>query len=71
MTTTSGTITAIIAEKFFGFIRVVGQGKDTFSHGSELHPDLEFNESLIERRVEFESIDTSRGPKAVNIRAAA
>ncbi len=66
----TGTITKVVAVKGFGFIARPGESKDTFFHFTDLDGTLRFGEALLERRVEFDMIDTARGPKAVNVRAA-
>ncbi len=63
-----GTITKIVISKGFGFISVPGQPKDCFFHMSELNTNLLWSESLVERRVSFDVLDTARGPSAMNIR---
>lgn len=65
----TGTITKIIADKGFGFI-ALKESADVFFHRSALDPQLEFGEQLIERRVEFNLVNTERGMKAGNVRPA-
>lgn len=68
-----GTVKAIVLERGYGFIVVPGRVKDVFFHLTSLaDPDLEFNEQLRERRVEFD-IETDRRSgkeRAANVRAA-
>jgi cold shock CspA family protein len=64
-----GTVTAVRTDRFFGFISPDGGSKAVFFHGTAV-VDLDFDETLIERRVRFESIETERGPKAIRVAAA-
>jgi cold shock CspA family protein len=60
-----------ISERGFGFISELA-GPDLFFHCSSLI-DLEFDEQLIGRRVQFEvvpDVKSKKGPKAVNVKAA-
>lgn len=45
-------------------------GRDVFAHFSELSPELEFDATLAERRVEFVECAGDRGPMARSIRPA-
>ena len=65
----TGTITTVYIAKGYGFISVPGDS-DLFFHHTCLADDLEFDEQLIERRVQFEQITTSKGDRAENVRAA-
>ena len=56
----AGTIARVFIEKGFGFIRIPGED-DCFFHCKELAPELEWSETLIERRVAFDALDTHRG----------
>jgi cold shock CspA family protein len=53
----------------FGFI-ATGARSAIFFHCSDLSPELVFDLSLEQRYVEYEIVETSRGPKAVNVRPA-
>ena len=64
----TGIITAIKTEKKFGFIKCDGS-PDVFFHVSDLN-DLEFDDRLVERRVTFDVVDATKGPRARNVRAA-
>lgn len=55
--------------KKFGFIRADGAGADFFFHLSECV--LPLAEITTGRRVEFDETETSRGLRAVNVRAIA
>lgn len=65
---TAGTIKAI--RDSYGFIEPDDGGKDCFFFRTELDAELDFNPTLIMRRVIFERIETSKGPKALSIRGA-
>ena len=64
-----GCITSIKLDRGFGFISSPGQ-PDAFFHHQELRGDLEFDEQLMERRVQFDLLMTSKGPRANNVRPA-
>jgi cold shock CspA family protein len=64
-----GEIATIVADRGFGFIRSPHQ-PDVFFHASDLAADLEFDEQLLERRVEFDLRHSAKGPRANNVRAA-
>jgi cold shock CspA family protein len=63
-----GYVKSVRLDKGYGFIASPGQ-PDVFFHYTEL-VDLPFDETLQERRVRFNIIGTSKGPKAVAVRAA-
>lgn len=65
-----GTINYVNVERGFGFLRSQGASEDTFFHISGLCRELEFDESLLERRVLFDTLDTAKGPCAIDIRPA-
>lgn len=48
----SGTICKVVIDKGFAFIRLPGS-VDIFCHAGQLR-DLDFDDALMERRVEFE-----------------
>ena len=64
-----GTITAVYPDRGFGFIHLTNS-PDVFFHVQDLCEDLPFDKTLQERRVAFEIVGTSRGPRAKGIRAA-
>jgi cold shock CspA family protein len=67
----TGTITNVIPARGFGFIRERGSTahKETFFHIHDIADSLfPFDETLIERDVEFEIIETEKGPRAANVR---
>ncbi len=63
----TGTITRVILDKGFGFIEAAGQSRDVFFHRNSLVGGIEFDATLIERRVEFNLIGTEKGPAAYNV----
>lgn len=66
----TGTIVTVRDDKGYGFIRPIGQDDDVFFHASDLIDGLEFDATLQERRVEFETFDSGRGLRAKNVRSA-
>ena len=64
-----GTISAVRADRGFGFIKSPNQ-PDIFFHMSDLGEGLEFDASLQELRVRFDIAESSRGPRAANVRPA-
>ena len=67
--TKTGSIKTVLLDKGFGFIDVAGQ-KDMFFHASDLSGGLPFDEFLIQRRVRFEVVTSSKGDRASNVRPA-
>lgn len=53
-------------EKGFGFITVEGQAKDLFFHSSSL-VGVTYDELREGDSVSFETEDSDRGPRAVNV----
>ncbi len=53
-------------EKGFGFITVEGQAKDIFFHSSSL-VGVTYDELREGDSVSFETEDSDRGPRAVNV----
>ena len=66
----TGTVTTINNRRGYGFIALPDGGGDVFFHCTDLADSLEFDEQLVERRVEFEAVEGRKGPRAANIRAA-
>ena len=64
-----GTIKNIVQDRGFGFITPDAGGKSVFFHCRDLY-DMDFDETLIERRIRFEIIDSPKGPRAANVRPA-
>lgn len=54
----------------FGFIRPNGARENIFFHASYLTHALEFDERLLYQFVEFDLVDTPRGPNARLVRPA-
>lgn len=65
----TGTIKSLVSEKHFGFIGVEGQEKDTFFHESAL-VGVSFGELQVGDAVTFETEDSEKGPRAVNVQRA-
>lgn len=65
---TTGTVVSVKLDKGFGFIRISGERRDVFFHFRDLAPDLLFDETLVEQRVEFREEQTEKGPRAVAIK---
>lgn len=67
----SGTIVKLKLDRGFGFIAEDGRrtGRDLFFHCSALRGGLEFDETLLQRRVTFNVAGTEYKPSAENIRA--
>jgi cold shock CspA family protein len=62
-----GTVTNVNA-RGFGFIH--SSGSDYFFHCKQLSSDLEFDQSLLERRVRFDLRDSPKGMECVRVRAS-
>jgi cold shock CspA family protein len=65
-----GTIVAVRTDRRFGFVRPRGETYDVFFHADDLSKDLEFDDSLRERFVEFDITTTPKGYRARCIRPA-
>ena len=65
----SGTIKTLVPERFFGFIAVEGEAKDTFFHKNSL-VGVEFGELHVGDAVTFEIEQSPKGPNAVNVQRA-
>jgi cold shock protein len=63
-----GTVRSVKIDKGYGFISRPNGEKDLFFHVKSLDPSLPFDEQLRERRVQFEMINSDRGPRAENVR---
>lgn len=63
-----GTVKTIVSDKGYGFIKSPTLA-DCFFHRHDLADDLEFDSQLIERRVKFSAIETSKGPRATLVQA--
>ncbi len=63
-----GTIKRL-TDKGFGFIAPEGGDKDVFFHSSAL-VDVSFDELRVDDKVSFETEDSDKGPRAVNVQRA-
>lgn len=61
-----GTVKSVLITRGFGFIETA-DGPDVFFHCRDLPPDLPFDDTLQERRVEFVIQQTPKGTRAVGI----
>ena len=66
----TGIICRVVAARGFGFIQQDNGGDDLFFHATQLADDLAFDEQLLERRVRFDTIESDKGQRAVDVRAA-
>lgn len=65
-----GFISRVIVDKCFGFIKTPNQ-PDCFFHMSDItDEELTFDETLLERRVRYDVVNTDKGLRAKNLRAA-
>ena len=64
----TGTVCGVRLDKGFFFVSVPGRS-DVFAHCKELRGDLEFDEQLTGRRVQFDLVEGERGGRAFNIQA--
>lgn len=67
----TGTVSRVNIDRGFGFIEPRNGGVDVFFHLRALAPDLPFDEQLTGRRVEFETEESQKGPRATSVRGAA
>jgi CspA family cold shock protein len=65
----NGTIVSVITAKGYGFICERTGEPDIFFHAKDVI-GLDFDETLKERRVTFDVVDTDRGPRAYNVQPA-
>ena len=61
---TNGTVTRWLGTRGYGFIKTE-DGKEVFAHNSEIQGKSSLTEG---EKVEFEVVDTGRGPRAVKIK---
>lgn len=64
-----GVVTKVLVDKGYGFIRLP-DSPDVFLHARDLDDSLPWDETLTERRVEFEIVTGPKGPRAANVRPA-
>lgn len=55
-----------LTDKGFGFIAPEGQDKDVFFHSSAL-VDVTFDELHVDDKVTFETEQSDKGPRAINV----
>jgi len=65
----TGTVSTVKIDKGFGFIQQPHGEPDVFFHMRDLAEGVDFDDRLIEQRVQFEIIDSEKGPRAKNVRA--
>jgi CspA family cold shock protein len=65
-----GTIKRLVTEKNFGFITPDGADKDVFFHASSLAAGLNFTDLQVGDVVTFETEESEKGPRAVNVNRA-
>ncbi len=53
----------------YAFVAML-HGPEIFAHRSDFDPELWHDESLLDRRVQFEIEQTERGPAAKNVKPA-
>jgi cold shock protein len=70
VTVTTGTIKKVVADRGFGFI-VAEDTKEYFFHRGGLDSSLDFDRLAGGERVEFDVEASPKGPRAVNVHAAA
>ena len=58
-----------LTDKGFGFITPDGEEKDVFFHMSAL-VDMQFDELRVGDKVSFETEESDKGPRAVNVARA-
>lgn len=58
-----------LTDKGFGFIAIEGEEKDLFFHSSSLI-DVAFEELQEGDEVSFETEDSDKGPRAINVQRA-
>lgn len=64
-----GTVTNVRLARGFGFIKEPNSPRRYFFHCTDLSPDLDFDERLLDRRVKFLAVDGRDGrPRAVEVR---
>lgn len=65
-----GTVVRLREDRGFGFIHQDGtdERNGVFFHCRDLSSDLQFDETLLERRVRFEATNGEKGLKAINVR---
>ncbi len=62
----NGIIKRLVSDKGFGFIAPEDGQKDVFFHSSALI-DVAFDDLRVDDKVSFETEDSEKGPRAVNV----
>jgi cold shock protein len=65
---TTGTISKVVAERGFGFIKA-SDDKDYFFHRTSIETPLDFDRLIGGEKVEFEIEQTPKGPRASKVHA--
>jgi len=65
-----GEVKTIRADRGFGFIRCEDGGADVFLHVRDVDPSVPFDDTLLNRRVEFGITQSDKGRRAVDVRLA-
>lgn len=69
-TMTTGTVVRALIDKGFCFVKRDDDGTDIFLHVNDLADDVAFDETINERRLQFDVTDGKSGKKrAINARA--
>lgn len=61
----TGRIKNINLKKRFGFLKSDDTGKDYFFHSSEMFDESQFEDLWDGLSVEFEPVDSPKGPRAI------
>ena len=64
-----GSVKAVKLDGGYFFVKLPGS-PDVWCHSMDLKGDIDFDETLLERRVEFELTHSHKGPRGLNVRPA-
>ncbi len=64
---TQGRVTKVDTARGFGFLGTTDR-RSIFFHASDLVDGLVFDQKLWQRDLEFEIVEDTKGPRAVNVR---
>ncbi len=67
---TTGTVKKVISDRGFGFI-TADDAKEYFFHRGAVDPSLDFDRLVGGEKVEFDTEQSPKGPRAIRVRAAA
>ena len=67
MTVCTGIVARLVRDKSFGFLRDTTTQKEYFFHKSDLAPGMSFDEMSEGDGVQFEEVDTPKGPRAKRV----